>query len=77
MLGYSKNELIGRHVFELVHPADGAANAQAFQRLRDGETPALEIEHRYLRKDGEPVWVRKSCRCCKRLKADPSVSWRW
>jgi PAS domain S-box-containing protein len=71
MLGYSKNELIGRHVFELVHPADGAANARAFQRLRDGETPALEIEHRYLRKDGEPVWVRKSLSLLQEIDSGP------
>jgi PAS domain S-box-containing protein len=60
MLGYSKEELVGRFASDLVHPDDKAANAQAFNRLRDGETSALELEHRYLRKDGQAVWVRKS-----------------
>ncbi len=60
MLGYTRDELIGGLAFNLVHPADQSMNLQEFQRLRQGEVTALEFEHRYLRKDGQTVWVRKS-----------------
>ena len=60
MLGYARDELVGSLAFDLVHPEDQAMNLREFQRLRQGEITALEFEHRYLRKDGEAVWVHKS-----------------
>jgi len=77
MLGYSKEELVGRFASDLVHPDDKAANAQAFNRLRDGETSALELEHRYLRKDGQAVWVRKSASLLQNNGSPPRVFLRW
>lgn len=60
MLGYAREELVGGLAFDLVHPDDQPMNLREFQRLRQGEVTALEFEHRYLRKDGKSVWVRKS-----------------
>jgi PAS domain S-box-containing protein len=60
MLGYTREELVGRLAVDFVHPDDQAVNFRQFQRLQQGEAPALEFEHRFLRKDGEAIWVRKS-----------------
>lgn len=59
LVGYTEDEL-GEFVFsDLVHPDDREANLAETRRLRDGEQPFFEIENRYVRKDGETVWVHK------------------
>ena len=50
MLGYSREELVGSRVFDLVHPDDQAANFSAFQQLRRGEVSALELKALVLEK---------------------------
>jgi two-component system CheB/CheR fusion protein len=59
LLGYSEEELRHKDLGELLHPDDRAENQAAVRRLIGGETQYFEIENRYLRKDGEPVWVHK------------------
>jgi PAS domain S-box-containing protein len=59
LLGYTGEELRQMSLKELVHPEDLAANLELNRRLRAGEIPFYELENRYLRKDGEVVWVRK------------------
>ena len=55
LLGYSADELMGRHITELVHPEDRAASTALADRLRRG---SRQIEDRkFLRKDGSSVWL--------------------
>ena len=57
MLGYAEPELIGRTVKEISHPADRDMTDQARRGLVAGETEAVRVQKRYLRKDGATVWV--------------------
>jgi len=57
MLGYSAEELIGRHFLEITHPDDRAFNVESIQPFLRGETDKYTIEKRYVRKDGGIVWV--------------------
>lgn len=59
LVGYSHEELRSVPFAELVHPDDRAENLAALARLQAGEVPFMEIENRYLRPDGTPVWVHK------------------
>ena len=59
LLGYRVEELRGGRFSQLIHPDDQAANLAEIQRLQNQDVPHFEIENRYLRKSGEPVWVRK------------------
>jgi two-component system CheB/CheR fusion protein len=59
LLGYTEDELRGRHYASLIHPEDTGANLEEIRRLYSGELTHFEIENRYLRKDGESVWVHK------------------
>jgi PAS domain S-box-containing protein len=59
LLGYTQEELGHLVLPDLVHPDDCAANFSALRRLREEELPYFEMENRYLRKDGQTVWVRK------------------
>src|SRR5882672_8611367 len=57
LVGYSENELRGMHFSALVYPDDRDPNSD--RGLRTGEVNAIEIENRYVHKNGQPVWVRK------------------
>jgi PAS domain S-box-containing protein len=57
LLGYAGDDLQGVDVLDLTH-ADDRPEAQAVMpRLQNGELRKFSVEKRYLRKDGEPVWV--------------------
>jgi len=58
MLGYTKDELIGRGFAEIIHPEDLPRVQALAAQLLAGEIPSYRIEKRYLRKDGKPIWVR-------------------
>jgi diguanylate cyclase (GGDEF)-like protein/PAS domain S-box-containing protein len=58
MLGYAREELVGRTIRELSHPEDLDATAEQRAQLRAGELPQFSMRKRYLRKDGETVWVQ-------------------
>ena len=57
LLGLSSAELEARTTLELTYLDDAAAADRAYHRLWQREVPAVEIEKRYLRKDGSALWV--------------------
>lgn len=59
VLGYDPGELRGLSFLELIFPEDRAENLQWLQRLWSGDINAFDMEGRYRRKDGRPVWVKK------------------
>ncbi|UVF21605.1 PAS domain S-box protein [Microvirga terrae] len=60
IVGHTREELLGGlRMQDLTHPEDLPANLREFQRVPEtGE--AFEIEKRYLRPDGQTVWVRNA-----------------
>ncbi|OLF55573.1 sensor domain-containing diguanylate cyclase [Pseudomonas chlororaphis] len=61
IFGYTPDELIGRRMIELVHPADRIRTQQAASRIMAGE-PMPNFENRYLRKDGQVAHILWSAR---------------
>lgn len=59
LLGYQRDELKGRHFGTLIPLPDQELNVADVRRLKNGEIPYFQNESRYLRKDGEAVWVHK------------------
>ncbi|MCW5849021.1 MAG: PAS domain S-box protein [Anaerolineae bacterium] len=57
MLGYSRDELIGRPVFDLIHPEDRAATLRLVDEVLAGARERYTVERRLLRQDGSPIWV--------------------
>ncbi len=57
ILGYRREELLGRVVRELSHPGDGDKAIALRDQLVAGEIGTFSVEKRFLRKDGSPVWV--------------------
>ena len=57
MLGYSETELLGMKFTDVTHPDDVRLNVWNVEGLDAGEASHFAMEKRYIRKDGEIVWV--------------------
>lgn len=61
IFGYSRDEVLGRHIFELVHPDDRAATREQAEMVMSG---ALQrhFRNRYVHKEGHSVDIQWSAR---------------
>ncbi|MCC6738992.1 MAG: PAS domain S-box protein [Planctomycetia bacterium] len=57
MLGYSEPELTGKRFNDVTHPGDFQVGLDAIARQRSGEVATVNIEKRYVHRDGRTVWV--------------------
>jgi PAS domain S-box-containing protein len=71
MLGYTALELAGRSFAELTHEEDLARELPLVERLLTGELRSYTIEKRYLRKSGEPLWIRVSSSLAEPDQGEP------
>jgi two-component system sensor histidine kinase/response regulator len=58
VLGYSEQELAGRHLSLCLHPQDASGFVQELQGLAEGRASVLEQDLRFFRKDGASGWLR-------------------
>jgi PAS domain S-box-containing protein len=57
MVGYTREELLGRTFQEITHPADLEADLENVRRMLAGTIQAYSMEKRYTRKDGTAAWI--------------------
>jgi PAS domain S-box-containing protein len=57
MVGYSEAELLGMSFMDITHPDDIALNARNIEELAAGKAGNFAIEKRYIKKNGDIVWV--------------------
>ncbi len=57
LTGYSQKDLESLSILDIVHPDDIESNRSKMQRLITGEIEQHQTEKRYIRKNGEIVWV--------------------
>jgi len=62
LTGYTEAELTSGTPLDITHPEDVASSVGRAARLAKGEIDHYQVDKRYLRKDGETVWVRLSVR---------------
>jgi PAS domain S-box-containing protein len=60
MLGFDAAELSSRSIANLTHAGDLESTTAGLERLWGGELAHLDVEKRYVRKDGSALWVRVS-----------------
>src|SRR6201993_2848422 len=60
MLGFSEEELRGKHCVDFSPPDDAEKDWALFQKLRAGLVDHYQLEKRYFRRDGSLVWGRLS-----------------
>ncbi len=59
LLGYSLDELRQLKFTDVIHPDDVETNLAEVARLHTENLPYVDITNRYLKKNGDPIWVRK------------------
>lgn len=57
LTGYADRELIGRDILDLTHPEDREADVENAMAVKNGRSDGYRMEKRYIRRDGEVVWV--------------------
>lgn len=60
MLGYTRQELIGMPVWEIIHPEDRGDEPKFCDQLLSSEIESHAAEKRYVRKDGRAIWVNRT-----------------
>jgi PAS domain S-box-containing protein len=58
MVGYSEEELGAITYLDLTYEEDRPANAALVADIWAGRLPQFQLEKRYRRKDGQPIWAR-------------------
>jgi diguanylate cyclase len=61
IFGYTPDEVLGRRIFDLVHPDDRAATLQQAEQVMDGSLQR-HFRNRYVHKDGHSVDIQWSAR---------------
>ena len=60
MLGYSREEALGRRIIDMIHSDDVPAATRGRNQVLSGEIASYRDERRYLHKDGHDVWTLSS-----------------
>lgn len=60
MLGFSEEEMCGKHCVDFSPPEDAEKDWELFQQLRAGSIDHYQLEKRYFRRDGSLFWGRLS-----------------
>ncbi|MEE8424178.1 MAG: PAS domain S-box protein, partial [Elusimicrobiota bacterium] len=84
LLGYSEKEFKGKHFAEFTHPDDAKNNIAAGKQLAQGKIRLYETDKRYIRKDGDTVWVHMRVTTLRDDKGTPQcflasfedITWR-
>lgn len=73
ILGYTREQLLGKRFQDITHPDDLVANLVALGRLLSGEISTYSTEKRYLREGAEPVWVHLTVSLLRNRDGSPSA----
>ncbi len=69
--GYSEEQLLELTFQDITHPDDLDADLDSAARLLAGETRSYQVEKRYLRSDGQTIWVRLSVSLVRGADGEP------
>jgi PAS domain S-box-containing protein len=71
MVGYGRDELLGRPLREITHPDDFGLGAQFRNELTHGSRTSATGEKRFVHKDGRVVWARRTMSVVKDNAGNP------
>ena len=56
--GFEREEILTRSIKDISHPEDYGSEMRLHDQLLAGEIPSYHLKKRYIRKDGEIIWVQ-------------------
>ena len=72
IVGYTEPELMRLTFQDITHPSDLQTDLHLVQRLLDSEIPHYALEKRYIRKDGQTVWVNLTVALIRKPNGEPN-----
>ncbi len=72
IVGFAREQLLGMSFQDITHPDDLASEQTHDQRLCEGRVPRYSIEKRYVRSNGNAVWVNLSASLQRDAVGNPS-----
>ncbi|MCP3920686.1 MAG: PAS domain S-box protein [bacterium] len=72
VLGYSEDELLEGSMFDFTHPDDIGNDERMRRSLLAGETETCEHEKRFIRGDGDVVWIYQNCNLVRDADGKPA-----
>jgi PAS domain S-box-containing protein len=69
--GYSREQILKLKVADLTHPDDIPATREFISRIISGALPEDKIEKRYVRPNGEVIWVHLTVSVVRSINGDP------
>jgi PAS domain S-box-containing protein len=70
-IGYSEAELLDMTVWDITHPEERARDREPIESLINGDRSDFDVEKRYIRKDGAPVWARTTVNLIRDEQGNP------
>jgi diguanylate cyclase (GGDEF)-like protein/PAS domain S-box-containing protein len=74
ILGRREDEILGKRTQDFLDPEDTGDRSGGSARLRPGETGPVHKERRYLRPDGDVVWVQETVSLVPGRDGEPAYS---
>lgn len=71
ILGYTPDELTGMSFVDLTYPDDRERSLELTRKQIAGETDSFDVEKRYMRKDGRPIWGRVTVSLIRNEHGEP------
>ena len=72
MLGYTESELLELDFQTITHEDDLDADIKYVKQILEGTIHTYQIEKRYIRKDGEIIWINLSVSLARKSNGSPS-----
>jgi PAS domain S-box-containing protein len=69
--GFSREEMLGLNYRDITHPDDLGPEVDRTAALLRGEIDSLDREKRYIRKDGQPIWVHLRTSLVRTASGEP------
>ncbi len=74
LLGYTDGDLLTMRFYEVTHPDDLEGDVALGRRLLAGEFNSYQMDKRFIRKDGSPIWVHLSVSLVRDDEGAPAYS---
>lgn len=71
IVGFDQDELLQKTFADITHPEDLHADLDNVQRVLSGEIATYTQEKRYIRKDGQSVWINLTVSLARNPKGQP------